>query len=199
MLRKLKRVVIIIIIQWVKKVALILENSWTKFWWTKLFWPSSFLLTLSAFFLGRNRAHQLTLIEVGGSSYMGMFGYLTAFQKMIDQVKLQLFLYCVFILCISGQEVMNAVKHWSQKSLFVKRFFSGYLSKCWLCLFQNVLENFYDIVVTVGSGGSASGIAIGNYLTGSKLKYALNRNIDIFLLTVWEGWTRKYLSQGHNI
>ena len=31
------------------------------------------------------------LIEVGGSSYMGMFGYLTAFQEMIDQVKLQAF------------------------------------------------------------------------------------------------------------
>ena len=105
----------------------------------------------------------------------------------------------MLILCISGQEVMNAVKHLSHKSLFVERFFSGYLSKCWLCLFQNVLENFDDIVVTVGSGGGASGIAIGNYLTGSKLKYALNRNIDIFLLTVWEGWTRKYLSQGHNI
>ena len=94
---------------------------------------------------------------------------------------------------------MNAAKHRSHRSLFVKIFFSGYLSKCWLCLFQNVLENFDDIVVTVGSGGSASGIAIGNYLTGSKLKYALNRNIDIFLLTVWEGWRRKYLSQGHNI
>lgn len=64
------------------------------------------------------------LIEVGGSSYMGMFGYLTAFQEMID---------------------------------------------------QNVLKNFDDIVVTVGSGGSASGIAIGNYLTGSKLKcHAVN-------------------------
>ena len=37
MLGKLKRVVIIIITQWVKKVALILENSWTKFWWAKLF------------------------------------------------------------------------------------------------------------------------------------------------------------------
>ncbi|CAH3145905.1 unnamed protein product [Pocillopora meandrina] len=64
------------------------------------------------------------LIEVGGSSYMGMFGYLTAFQEMID---------------------------------------------------QNVLKNFDDIVVTVDSGGSASGIAIGNYLTGSKLKcHAVN-------------------------
>ena len=36
---------------------------------------------------------------------------------------------------------------------------------------QNVLEDYDDIVVTVGSGGTASGIAIiGNYLTGSKLK-----------------------------
>ena len=37
---------------------------------------------------------------------------------------------------------------------------------------QNVLENYYVIVViTVGSGGTVSEIAIGNnYLTGSKLK-----------------------------
>ena len=42
---------------------------------------------------------------------MRVFGYITAFQEMIDQVKLQAFLYCVFILCISGQEVINAVKH----------------------------------------------------------------------------------------
>ncbi|CAH3157720.1 unnamed protein product [Pocillopora meandrina] len=34
---------------------------------------------------------------------------------------------------------------------------------------------FNDIVVTVGSGGSASGIAIANYLTGLKLKcHAVN-------------------------
>ncbi|XP_074633132.1 uncharacterized protein LOC141891953 isoform X3 [Acropora palmata] len=58
-------------------------------------------------------------IEVGGSSYTGMFGYLTAFQELIE---------------------------------------------------QNVLENFDDIVVTAGTGGTAAGIAIGNYLTGSKLK-----------------------------
>ena len=28
-----------------------------------------------------------------------------------------------------------------------------------------------DIILTVGSGGSAAGIAIANYLTGSKLKW----------------------------
>ena len=38
-----------------------------------------------------------------------------------------------------------------------------------LIFIQNVLEDHDDIVVTVGSGGTASGIATGNYLTGSKL------------------------------
>ena len=82
---------------------------------------------------------------------------------------------------------MNAVKHWSHRSLFVKIFYSGYLSKCCFCLFQNVLEKFDDIVDTVGTGGSASGIAIGNYLTGSKFKKALNKNIDIFSLDCVRG------------
>lgn len=35
---------------------------------------------------------------------------------------------------------------------------------------QGVLDKFTDIVVPVGSGGTASGLAIGNYLTGGKLK-----------------------------
>ena len=38
-----------------------------------------------------------------------------------------------------------------------------------LIFIQNVLEDYVDIVVTVGSGGTASGIAIGNYATGSIL------------------------------
>lgn len=40
--------------------------------------------------------------------------------------------------------------------------------------FKNLLEDFDDIVLTVGSGGTAAGIAIANYLTGSKLKWAEN-------------------------
>ena len=35
---------------------------------------------------------------------------------------------------------------------------------------KNLLEDFDDIVMTVGSGGSAAGISMANYLTGSKLK-----------------------------
>ncbi|CAH3184213.1 unnamed protein product, partial [Porites lobata] len=64
------------------------------------------------------------IIEIGASSYTGMFGYLTAFQEMIE---------------------------------------------------QNVLEDYDDIVVTAGTGGTAADIAIANYLTGSKLKcHAVN-------------------------
>ena len=70
------------------------------------FLPADFV----CFFFGEEQGSLACLIEVGGSSYMRMFGYLTAFLEMIDQVKLQAFLYCVH-LCISGQEVMNAVKH----------------------------------------------------------------------------------------
>ena len=35
-----------------------------------------------------------------------------------------------------------------------------------LIFIQNVLEDYDDIVVTIGSGETASGISIGNYLTG---------------------------------
>ena len=42
---------------------------------------------------------------------MGMCSYLAAFQEMIDQVKLQAFSVLCAHMCISGQEVMNAVKH----------------------------------------------------------------------------------------
>ena len=48
------------------------------------------------FFFRKEQGSSAYLIEVGGSSYMGMFGYLTAFQEMIDQVKLQAF----FVLCV---------------------------------------------------------------------------------------------------
>ena len=42
--------------------------------------------------------------------------------------------------------------------------------------FQGVLEKFDDIVVTIATGGTATGLAIGNYLTGSKLRF------DIYLV-----------------
>ena len=39
---------------------------------------------------------------------------------------------------------------------------------------KNLLEDFDDIVMTAATGGSAAGISIANYLTGSKLKWAVN-------------------------
>ena len=35
---------------------------------------------------------------------------------------------------------------------------------------QGVLENIDDIVVCSGTGGTATGLGVANYLTGSKLK-----------------------------
>ena len=49
-----------------------------------------FLFHLVLFFFFSFRKQQGSsayLIEVGGSSYMGMFGYLTAFEEMMNQVK----------------------------------------------------------------------------------------------------------------
>jgi D-cysteine desulfhydrase family pyridoxal phosphate-dependent enzyme len=46
----------------------------------------------------------------------------------------------------------------------------GYLEGFDELLQQGVLNDFDDIVMAVGSGGTAAGFAIGNYLTGSKLK-----------------------------
>ncbi len=45
------------------------------------------------------------------------------------------------------------------------------LSAVYYNIVQGVTEKFDDVVVAVGSGGTACGLALGNYLTGSKLKY----------------------------
>ena len=39
------------------------------------------------YFLRKQQGSSAYLIEIGGSSYTGMFGYLTAFQEMIEQVQ----------------------------------------------------------------------------------------------------------------
>ena len=46
---------------------------------------------------------------------------------------------------------------------------------------QGVLDNFDDIVVAIGSGGTTCGLALANYLTGSKLKYA-NSSLNLTYL-----------------
>ena len=45
---------------------------------------------------------------------------------------------------------------------------------------QGVLDNFDDIVVAIGSGGTTCGLGLANYLTGSKLKYA-NSSLNLTL------------------
>ena len=39
------------------------------------------------YYFRKRQGSSAYLIEVGGSSYMGMFGYLTAFEEMMNQVK----------------------------------------------------------------------------------------------------------------
>ena len=38
---------------------------------------------------------------------------------------------------------------------------------------QGALSDFDDLVFACGSGGTAAGLSIANYLTGSKLRYGL--------------------------
>lgn len=45
----------------------------------------------------------------------------------------------------------------------------GYLEGWQEMISQGVLESVSDVVVSVGSGGTAAGLAIGNYLSGSKV------------------------------
>ena len=47
---------------------------------------------------------------------------------------------------------------------------------------KNLLEDFDDIVMTAASGGSAAGISMANYLTGSKLRWAVNFSQERFTL-----------------
>ena len=41
---------------------------------------------------------------------------------------------------------------------------------CVLYCFQDLYENFDDVVVATGSGGTISGLAVANYLTGSRIR-----------------------------
>ena len=87
------------------------------------------------------------LIPVGGSNAVGAWGYIEAFREMVDQVR----------------ETLES--HSQTRGLD-----TGNVTQLLSSLPQGVLEHFDDIVMPVGSGGTMCGVAIGNYLTGSKLK-----------------------------
>ena len=48
---------------------------------------STVLIVSLIYFIRTQQGSSAYLIEIGGSSYTGMFGYLTAFQEMIQQVQ----------------------------------------------------------------------------------------------------------------
>ena len=63
-----------------------------------------------------------------------------------------------------------------------KNEFTEVISVCknggkWNCsFFQGALEDFDDLVFACGSGGTAAGLSIANYLTGSKLRLVIIRD-----------------------
>lgn len=46
---------------------------------------------------------------------------------------------------------------------------------------QGALDDIDDVIVTFGSGGTTGGLAIGNYLTGSKVKYVLTTSVNVLV------------------
>ncbi|XP_033121526.1 bifunctional D-cysteine desulfhydrase/1-aminocyclopropane-1-carboxylate deaminase, mitochondrial-like isoform X2 [Anneissia japonica] len=84
-------------------------------------------------YLRKSRNLKAYIIQAGGSDTTGLYGYIEAWQELVD---------------------------------------------------QGVLEHFDDVAVTGASGGTAAGIAIANYLTGSKLKVHVYmvRNDNAYLL-----------------
>lgn len=76
------------------------------------------------------------LMPLGGSSEVGLWGYIEAFRELQDQV--------ISTWCRSHDTSYK--------------------------IYQGVCENFDDLIFATGSGGTAAGMAIGNYLTGSKLR-----------------------------
>ena len=51
------------------------------------------LIVSLIYFIRKQQGSSAYLIEIGGSSYTGMFGYLTGFQEMIQQVQVILFVW----------------------------------------------------------------------------------------------------------
>ena len=55
---------------------------------------------------------------------------------------------------------------------FLEVKFSIYLNRrVFVMLFQGALDDYDDLVFACGSGGTAAGLSIANYLTGSKMRY----------------------------
>ena len=84
---------------------------------------------------------------------------------MVEQVKIHFFL-CYF-LGLRGAFGLFSVHRFLPLPLSCSLFL------CLVYLFaplQGIPNEYDDVFMAVGSGGTASGIAIGNYLTGSKMK-----------------------------
>ena len=94
-----------------------IPNSVTDFW---IMWYHANCRPYNLFFFRKKSGKSAYCIPVGGSSGVGVFGYIEAWEELITR--------------------------------------------------QNVMKKYDDIVVACGSGGTIAGLAIGNYLTGEKLK-----------------------------
>ena len=54
---------------------------------------------------------------------------------------------------------------------------------CMIVLCQGLHQQFDDVVMAIGSGGTLAGMAIANYLTGSKIRY---ENESQSAVIIWE-------------
>ena len=118
---------------------------------------------------------------MGGSRSVGTWAYIEAFRELMDQVRSH------------GRGDMEAFRlhglgnfsAWSITQQYLDEQPPPVVLFVVCCCWQGLHENFDDVVVAVGSGGTLCGLAVANHLTGSKLKLAAKKNASYVVTNAW--------------